>query len=81
MYAPPTNAIFSMVKPLSVKSPNTAVPNAVEKTIKAVVRALMLPIYLTPYISAQVAEPKMFANPFETPINPRNTKDEIGELK
>ena len=47
--------------------------NAVEKKIKAVVRALMLPIYLTPYISAHVEDPKTFANPFDTPINPRKT--------
>ena len=33
-------AISSMVKPLSIKSPNKAVPKAVEKTIKVVVRAL-----------------------------------------
>ena len=60
-----------MVKPLSIKSPNTAVPNAVEKTIKAVVRALMLPMCLTPYISAQVDEPRILAKPLETPINPK----------
>ena len=48
IYAPPTNAIFSIVKPLSIKNPNTAVPNAVEKTNIAEVSALIEPIYLTP---------------------------------
>ena len=67
------NAMSPISKPKSIKSPNIAVPNAVEKTIKAVVRALMLPIYLTPYISAHVEDPKTFANPFDTPINPRKT--------
>ena len=42
------NAINSIVKPLSISTPNKAVPNAVEKTIKAVVKALILPKYLTP---------------------------------
>ena len=74
-------AICSIDKPLSMRIPNKAVPNAVEKTINAVVKALIDPIYLTPYISAQVEEPKTFANPFEIPINPRKTKDEFGELK
>lgn len=60
-----------MEKPLSIKRPNTAVPNAVEKTMKAVVKALMLPIYLTPYISAHVDDPKMLASPFDTPIKPK----------
>ena len=41
-------AICSIDKPLSMRIPNKAVPNAVEKTMKAVVRALMEPIYLTP---------------------------------
>ena len=48
IYAPPTKAIFSIVKPLSIKTPNNAVPKEVEKTIKEVVSALILPIYLTP---------------------------------
>ena len=65
-------AMFSIVKPLSIKSPNIAVPNAVEKTMNAVVKALILPIYLTPYISAQVDDPKILANPLETPMRPRN---------
>ena len=37
-----------MEKPRSIKNPNKAVPNAVEKTIKAVVSALIDPIYFTP---------------------------------
>ena len=76
-----TNAISSIEKLLSIRSPKNIVPKAVEKTIRAVVSALIDPIYLTPYISAQVAEPKTFDNPFEIPINPRKTKDEIGESK
>ena len=40
--------ICSMVKFISIKKPKIAVPKAVENTIKAVVRALILPIYLTP---------------------------------
>ena len=48
MYMPDTKAIFSIEKPLSIIIPNTAVPKAVEKTIKAVVRALIEPINLTP---------------------------------
>ena len=31
-----------------LKRPNNAVPNAVEKTIKAVVKAFIEPMYLTP---------------------------------
>ena len=68
----------SIEKPLSIKKPNKAVPNAVEKTIKAVVKALIDPINFTPYISAHVEEPRTFAKPFETPINPRIIKDVIG---
>ena len=67
-------AIFSIEKSLSIKIPNKAVPNAVEKTINAVVKALIEPMCFTPYISAQVAEPNTLANPFEIPINPRNIK-------
>ena len=78
---PETKAICSIENPLSIKKPNKAVPKAVEKTIKAVVKALIDPIYFTPYISAQIDEPKTFANPFEIPIKPRNTNDEIGLLK
>ena len=70
-----------MENPLSIKNPNKAVPKAVENTIKAVVKAFIDPINLTPYISAHVDEPRTLANPLEIPINPRNAKDEIGELK
>ena len=48
MYRPEIKAIFSMVNPLSINSPKIAVPNAVEKTINAVVKALMEPINFTP---------------------------------
>ena len=41
-------AIFSIEKPMSIKTPNKAVPNAVENTINAVVRALIDPICFTP---------------------------------
>ena len=41
-------AICSIEKPLSINNPNKAVPKAVEKTIRAVVRALIDPIYFTP---------------------------------
>ena len=73
MYMPDTKAIFSIEKPLSIIKPNTAVPKAVEKTIKAVVKALIDPINFTPYISAQVEDPRTLANPFETPTRPKNT--------
>ena len=42
MYMPDTKAIFSIEKPLSIIKPNTAVPKAVENTMKAVVKALIL---------------------------------------
>ena len=71
IYPPQIKAMFSTVKPLSIKIPNTAVPIAVENTIKEVVNAFMLPIYLTPYISAQVDEPKTLPNPLEIPIKPK----------
>ena len=70
-----------MEKSLSIKRPNKAVPIAVEKTIKAVVRAFIDPICLTPYISAQVEDPRTLASPFDTPIKPKNTNAEIGVLK
>ena len=73
MYMPDTKAIFSIEKPLSIIKPNTAVPKAVENTIKAVVKALIDPINFTPYISAQVEEPKIFPNPLDTPTKPRKT--------
>ena len=64
IYAAETKEICSIEKPLSIKMPNTAVPKAVAKTIKAVVRALMEPMYLTPYISAQVDDPSTLHSPF-----------------
>ena len=57
--------------------PNTAVPKAVENTINAVVKALIDPMNLTPYISAQVDEPSTFANPFEIPNKPKKMKADI----
>ena len=81
MYMPDTKAIFSIEKPLSIIKPNTAVPKAVEKTIKAVVKALIDPINFTPYISAQVDDPSTLAKPFEIPINPRNINAEIETSK
>ena len=45
---PETKAICSIEKLLSIKIPKSAVPNAVENTINAVVKALIEPIYLTP---------------------------------
>ena len=55
-------------------------PKAVEKTINAVVMALIEPIYFTPYISAQVDEPKTLARPLEIPIRPKKTKEKNSEL-
>ena len=81
IYAAETKEICSIEKPLSIKMPNIAVPNAVANTIKAVVRALMEPIYLTPYISAQVDDPRTLQRPFLIPISPKNTNDEIGLSK
>ena len=77
MYIPDTKAIFSIEKPLSIIKPNTAVPKAVENTIKAVVSALIDPINLTPYISAHVDDPRTFANPFEIPTSPKNINADI----
>ena len=77
MYIPDTKAIFSIEKPLSIIKPNTAVPKAVEKTIKAVVKALIDPINFTPYISAQVDDPRTFANPLEIPTKPKKIKADI----
>ena len=71
MYIPDTKAIFSIEKPLSIIKPNTAVPKAVENTIKAVVKAFIDPMNFTPYISAQVDEPRTLANPFEIPTKPK----------
>ena len=75
------NAICSIEKPLSINNPNRAVPKAVENTIRAVVKALIEPRYFTPYNSAQVDDPKIFANPFEIPTNPKNIKAVIEESK
>ena len=65
-----------MENPMSINKPKTAVPKAVENTIIAVVNALIDPKYFTPYISAQVEEPKTFASPLEIPIRPKNMKAE-----
>ena len=48
MYEPEIKAICSIEKPLSIRIPKKAVPKAVEKTIRAVVSALIEPMYLTP---------------------------------
>ena len=47
-YIKEIKAICSIKNPLSINKPNKAVPKAVEKTIKAVVSALIDPIYFTP---------------------------------
>ena len=78
---PDTVAISPTVKPISIKYPNKAVPKAVAKTISAVVRAFMDPIYLTPYNSAQVEDPNIFANPFDIPTKPKNTNAITGVSK
>ena len=78
---PDTVAISPTVKPISIKYPNKAVPKAVANTISAVVRALMDPRYLTPYNSAQVEDPNIFANPFEIPTNPKNKNAVTGVSK
>ena len=74
-------AIFSIEQPASINIPNKAVPNAVAKTIKAVVNALIEPIYFTPYISAQVEDPNKLAKPLEIPIKPKNKKADCGASK
>ena len=81
IYIPATIDICSIENPISMRIPNNAVPKAVEKTINAVVRALIEPIYFTPYISAQVDDPRTFDNPFEIPSSPKKTNEEIGLLK
>ena len=48
IYVPETKAICSIEKLLSIRIPKSAVPKAVEKTISAVVKAFMEPIYFTP---------------------------------
>ena len=81
IYIPATMDIRSIVNPISIKIPKSAVPNAVEKTINAVVSALIEPMCFTPYTSAHVDDPRTFAKPFEIPIKPRKKKEEIGLLK
>ena len=48
IYMAAIKAIYSIEKPLSINNPKTAVPKAVENTIKAVVKALIEPINFTP---------------------------------
>ena len=74
-------AISSIEKPRSINIPKKAVPKAVENTINAVVKALIDPICLTPYISAQVEDPKTFAKPLEIPIKPKKINAVRGLLK
>ena len=74
IYVPDTTAISLTVKPVSIKYPNKAVPKAVANTINAVVKALIDPRYLTPYNSAQVEDPNIFANPLDIPTKPKKTK-------
>jgi len=81
IYIPETIDICSIENPTSIRIPYKAVPKAVEKTINAVVSALMDPIYFTPYISAHVDDPRTFAKPFEIPIKPRKINEENGLLK
>jgi hypothetical protein len=81
IYIPDTVAISLTENPKSINNPNKAVPKAVAKTIKAVVKALMDPRYFTPYNSAQVEEPKTLANPLEIPTKPKNTKAVTGTSK
>ena len=70
-----------MEKPVSIRIPNVVVPKAVAKTIKAVVRAFIEPMNLTPYISAQVDDPSTLQSPLVIPINPKKTNDEKGLSK
>ena len=74
-------AISPTEKPISIKYPNKAVPKAVAKTINAVVKALIDPRYLTPYNSAHVDDPKIFAKPLEIPTNPKNINAVTGVSK
>ena len=78
---PDTTAISPTVKPISIKNPNKAVPKAVANTIKAVVKALMDPRYLTPYNSAHVDDPNILAKPLDIPTKPKNTNAVIGVSK
>ena len=79
IYPPEIIDICSIEKPKSIINPKRAVPNAVENTINAVVKALIDPINFTPYNSAHVDEPKTLAKPFDTPINPRKKNEETGD--
>jgi len=81
MYIPPIKAIKLIEWPASIKIPKVAAPVAVAKTIIAVVIAFIPPMYLTPYISAHVEDPKIFEKPLEIPISPNNAKEEIGLSK
>ena len=81
IYVPDTVAISPTVKPISIKYPNKAVPKAVANTINAVVSALIDPRYFTPYNSAQVEDPKIFAKPLEIPTNPKNINAVTGVSK
>ena len=81
IYIPENIDICSIEKPASIKIPNRAVPKAVAKTIKDVVRAFIDPIYLTPYISAHVDDPKTLHKPFVIPISPRKKNEEAGLSK
>ena len=78
---PDTVTISSIEKPISINNPNNAVPKAVANTIKAVVNALIDPRCLTPYNSAQVDDPSIFAKPFDIPTKPKNIKAVIGISK
>ena len=81
IYIPENIAICSIEKLASIKIPNKAVPKAVANTIKAVVRAFIDPIYLTPYTSAQVDDPRTLHKPFVIPISPKKKNEEIGLSK
>ena len=45
IYMAAIKAIFSIEKPLSISNPKIVVPNAVEKTMKAVVKAFIEPFF------------------------------------
>ena len=81
MYTPETAAIFPKEKPISIKNPNKATPKAVANTINAVVKAFIDPRYFTPYNSAQVEDPSIFANPLELPTKPKKMNAVIGASK
>ena len=81
IYIPDKAAISPTEKPISIKKPNKATPKAVAKTINAVAKALIDPRYLTPYNSAQVEDPNIFANPLELPTKPKNMNAIIGVSK